>query len=102
MVRPVFVDLIKAFGSVDHDLLCKKLEHYGVQQREPPWLQLCLANGQQFCRVDEVVSDIGEEDVGVPQGSCLGPLIFLSTSMISLVLSRVQLYPLMLMILAFL
>ena len=98
MVGTVFINLKKAFDSVDHDLLCKKLEHCGVQEREPSWFQSYLANRKQLCRVAAVDSELGEVEVGVPQGSCLGPLLF---SMISLVVSRVQLYPCMLMILAF-
>ena len=76
MVGTVFIDLKKAFDTVDHDLLCKKLEHYGVQQRELSWFQSYLLNRKQFCRVGGVDSDIGEVEVGVPQGSCLGPLLF--------------------------
>ena len=101
MVGTVFMDLKRALDTVDHDLLCKKLEHYGVQERELSWFQSYLANRKQFCRVSGVDSEIGEVEVGVPQGSCLGPLLFSSISMTSPVLSRVQLYPCMLMILAF-
>ena len=73
LVGLVFIDLKKAFDTVDHDILCKKLELYGVQQRELSY----LSNRKQFCRVNGVDSDIGEIEVGVPQDSCLGPLLFL-------------------------
>ena len=76
MVGTVCIDLKKAFGIVDHDL-CKKLEHYGVQRRELSWFQYYLSNRKQFWKVDGADSQIGEVEVGVPQGSCLGPLLFL-------------------------
>ena len=55
----------------------KKIEHYGVQQRELSWFRSCLSNRKQFCRINGVDSNVGEIEVGVPQGSCLGPLLFL-------------------------
>ena len=69
MVGTVFIDLKKAFDTVDHDLLCKKLEHYGVQQRELSWFQSYLSNRKQFCRVGGVDSRTGDVEIGVPQGS---------------------------------
>ena len=77
MVGTVFIYLKKAFDTVDHYLLCKKLENYGVQERELSWFQSYLSNTKQFCRVGGVNSEIGEVEVGVSQGSCLGPFLFL-------------------------
>ena len=77
MVGTVFIDLKKAFDTVDHDLLCKKLENYGVQQRELSWFRSYLSNRKQYCRVGGVDSETGEVEVGVQHGSCLGSLLFL-------------------------
>ena len=60
LVGLVFIDLKKAFDTVDHDILCKKLELYGVQQRELSWFRSYLSNRKQFCRVNGVDSDIRE------------------------------------------
>ena len=77
LVGLVFIELKKEFDTVDHDILCKKLELYGVQQRELSWLRSYLSNRKQFCRVNGVDSNVGEIELGVPKGSCLGPLLFL-------------------------
>ena len=73
----VFVDLKKAFDTVDHQILCRKLESYGVLHRELAWFGSYLSNRVQYCRVNGVDSQIENIDIGVAQGSCLGPLLFL-------------------------
>ena len=73
----VFIDLKKAFDTVDHAILCHKLEHYGLQLNELLWFKSYLFNRKQYCRVGGFDSNIGNIDVGVPQGSCSGPLLFL-------------------------
>ena len=77
LVGLVFIDLKKAFDTVDHTILCEKLKLYGVQQSELSWFQSYLSNRKQFCRVNGVSSELGDIKVGVQQGSCLGPLLFL-------------------------
>ena len=77
LVGLVFIDLKKAFDTVDHSILCKKLQLYGVQQRELSWFKSYLSNRKQFCRVNGVDSKIEDKEIGVPQGSCLSPLLFL-------------------------
>ena len=58
--------LKKACDTVDHNILCKKLNHYGVQQRELSWFESYLYNQKQFCRVNGVDSKIGDIEVDVP------------------------------------
>ena len=72
-----FVDLKKALDTVDHHILCGKLESYSVLHKELAWFGSYLSNRVQYCRVNGVDSQIENIDIGVPQGSCLVPLLFL-------------------------
>ena len=78
LVVLVFIDRNKAFDTVDHDILCQKLNYYGIQQRELLWFQSYLSNRQHFCRVNGIDSEINSINIGIPQGSCLGPLLFIT------------------------
>ena len=73
----VFLDLKKAFDTVDHQILCRKLESYGILHRELAWFGSYLSNRVQYYTVNGVESQIENIDIGVPQGLCLGPLLFL-------------------------
>ena len=75
--RTVFIDLKKAFDTVDHAILCHKLKHYGLQLNELLWFKSYLFNRKQHCRVGGFDSNIGNIDVSILQGSCLGLLLFL-------------------------
>ena len=72
-----FIDLKKAFDTVNHDILVPKLEHYGVKNKEIRWFRSYLTNRKQCCKVNGQLSDLGLTKTGVPQGSCLGPLLFI-------------------------
>ena len=73
----VFIDIRKAFDSIDHAILLQKLAYYGVSQLEHTWFQSYLANRQQQCHVNGSLSTEREIICGVSQGSILGLLLFL-------------------------
>ncbi|CAL4069797.1 unnamed protein product, partial [Meganyctiphanes norvegica] len=74
-VGMVLLDLQKAFDTVDHEILCKKLEGMGIDFTE--WFKSYLGGRQQVVVANETTSEPGIVSCGVPQGSILGPLLFL-------------------------
>jgi len=72
----VFVDLQKAFDTVNHEILFKKLQHYGIRGTLIKWFTSYLSNRQQHVSVMGFDSKNQNVNHGVPQGSVLGPLFF--------------------------
>ena len=73
----IFVDLEKAFDTVKHTNLCEKLEFYGLRGNVNNLIRSYLSNRKQFVSVNGFDSDLKDFVCGVPQGSSLGPLLFL-------------------------
>ena len=76
-VLAIYLDLKKAFDTVNHDILLAKLAHYGFRGHAFNFIQSYLKNRKQYTYVNNVKSNISSIDTGVPQGSVLGPLFFL-------------------------
>ena len=76
-VLGIFIDLSKAFDTIDHSILLKKLNTYGIRGRAHKLLESYLSNRKQYVGVLNETSDTLPVLFGVPQGSCLGPLLFL-------------------------
>ena len=73
----VFVDLQKAFDTVDHQILLAKLNHYGIRGVSNDWFKSYLSNRNQYVSINGYESGLAALNCGVPQGSVLGPLLFL-------------------------
>ena len=73
----VFIDLAKAFDTVDHDILLSKLEYYGVCDESLPWFKNYFTGRKHFVHIDSQSSEEVAVSSGVPQGSILGPLLFI-------------------------
>ena len=77
MAGGVFVDLQKAFDTVNHEILIYKLNYYGIRGKINNWFRSYLTNRVQYVSILGYNSGIKYMKHGVPQGSVLGPLLFL-------------------------
>ena len=73
----IFVNLQKAFDTVELDILLSKLEHYGIRGLANECFQFYLSNRKQYVSINGYYSNLADVKIGVPQVSVLGPLLFL-------------------------
>ena len=77
-VLGIYIDLKKAFDTVQHHILLQKLEHYGIRRVVSDWFDSYLSKRKQLVVTNDIQSDILElSGYGVPQGSMIGPILFL-------------------------
>lgn len=74
----VFLDLAKAFDTVNHEKLINVLNHYGVRGTVLNVFKSYLSNRQQYVKINETISDPRVIKIGVPQGTVLGPILFIT------------------------
>ena len=73
----VFVDFQKAFDTVNHQILLRKLQHYGIRGTSNAWFESYLTKRRQSVAINGTMPETAFTKHGVPQGSVLGPLLFL-------------------------
>ena len=73
----VFLDLSKAFDTINHAILVKKLSFYGIRGVPNYWFANYLSNRKQFTEINNCISALTHVSTGAPQGSILGPILFL-------------------------
>ena len=73
----IFIDLSKAFDTVNHNILLAKLENYGIRGKILDLLKSYLSDRKQYVHIGNSKSQMRSVSCGVPQGSVLGPLLFL-------------------------
>jgi len=73
----VFLDLTKAFDTINHKILLRKLEWYGIRGKTLEWFTSYLSNRKLLVNYNNTESELYDITYGVPQGSILGPLLFI-------------------------
>ena len=73
----IFIDLSKAFDTINHHILIDKLKYYGLDNNSVQWFHSYLSNRNQLFVIENTFSDKRHISTGVPQGSVLGPLLFI-------------------------
>ena len=73
----IFMDLSKAFDTLNHAILLQKLNHYGIRGTALSWFKSYLSDRSQYTTIMSSNSTVRELTCGVPQGSILGPLLFI-------------------------
>jgi len=71
------LDIKKCFDTINHEILCKKLEYYRFKKEVIAWFKSYLSMRGNKVSCNNICSDIKYVDIGVPQGSVLGPTLFL-------------------------
>ena len=77
MTGSVFIDLSKAFDSVNHNILLEKLKKLNISASVMQWFKSYLSERSQSVKIEGNISKALQLNVGVPQGSILGPLLFI-------------------------
>ena len=73
----IYLDLSKAFDTIDHLILIDKLKYYGINGRNLNLFSSYLNNRKQYSEIDHIKSNMLPITTGIPQGSILGPLLFI-------------------------
>ena len=73
----IFINLSKAFDTINYKILIDKLEYYGIRGVALQWLISYLSKRSQCVQIGDICSNYLHFSCGVPQGSILGPLLFL-------------------------
>ena len=73
----IYIDLSNTFDTLDHNILISKLQHYGIKWAALQLLLSYLSNRKQFVQYGDLLSQKTDILMGVPQGSILGPLLFI-------------------------